>query len=108
MIQPFLSSRRPGQSEPLTGTSPGSAEAEGAVRSDRAVAYIDKNIYLPPEEKALTLERLRKWAEADDGGPVYMLNLMRYYDTVRRIETSPERSAHVARDLESCAPRRTP
>src|SRR5271166_3853068 len=33
MIQPFLSSRRPGRSEPLTGTSPGSAEAEGAVGS---------------------------------------------------------------------------
>ena len=33
MIRPFLSSRRPGQSEPLTGTSPGSAEAEGAVGS---------------------------------------------------------------------------
>ncbi len=50
---------------------------------DRAVEYVDKNLYLPPEEKSLTLERLRKWAEADDGGPVYMLNLMRYYDAVR-------------------------
>ena len=33
MIQPFLLSRRPSRSEPLTGTSPGSAEAEGAVGS---------------------------------------------------------------------------
>ena len=33
MVQPFLSSRRLGRSEPLTGTSPGSAEAEGAVGS---------------------------------------------------------------------------
>ncbi len=31
MIQPFLSSWKPERSEPLTGTSPGSAKAEGAV-----------------------------------------------------------------------------
>jgi hypothetical protein len=33
MIQPFLSSRRPGRIRTLTGTSPGSAEAEGTVGS---------------------------------------------------------------------------
>ena len=37
MIQPFLSSWRSGRSGPLTGTSPGSVEAEGAVGS-RALA----------------------------------------------------------------------
>jgi len=33
MVRPFLSSRSLGRSEPLTRTSPGSAEAEGAVGS---------------------------------------------------------------------------
>ena len=56
---------------------------------DRAMAYIEKNIALPPDEKAPSLERFRKWAEADDGRPVYMLNLMRYYDTVRPLPGSP-------------------
>jgi len=50
---------------------------------DRAIETIDKSLYLQPDEKALTLQRFRKWAEADDGRPVYMLNLMRYYDAVR-------------------------
>ena len=44
---------------------------------DRAMAYIDKNIYLPPDEKPLSLERFRKWLEADDARPVYLLNLSR-------------------------------
>jgi hypothetical protein len=53
-----------------------------AAEIDRAVAYIDKALYLPAEEKADALDRLRKWAEADDGRPVYMLNLMRYNEAV--------------------------
>jgi hypothetical protein len=53
-----------------------------AAEIDRAVAYIDKALYLPADEKADALDRLRKWAEADDGRPVYMLNLMRYNEAV--------------------------
>jgi hypothetical protein len=55
-----------------------------ATEIDRAVAYIDSALYLPPEEKAHVLGRLRTWAEADDGRPVYMLNLMRYNDAIIR------------------------
>ncbi len=50
---------------------------------DRALTIIDKTLYLPPQEKAQTLERLQKWAKADDGRPVYMLNLMRFHDEVQ-------------------------
>ena len=31
------------------------------------------------------LARFRAWGEADDGQPVYMLNLMRYYDQLKRL-----------------------
>jgi hypothetical protein len=57
---------------------------------DRAVDYADKHLYLPPNEKPLALERIRKWAEADDGRPVYMLNIMRYFDAVRPPPGAPE------------------
>ena len=33
----------------------------------------------PEEELAEMVRHMRAWGEADDGGPVYMLNLMRYH-----------------------------
>jgi uncharacterized protein (DUF1330 family) len=36
------------------------------------------------------LTRLRTWAEANDGKPVYMLNLMRYYDELRPFPGAPD------------------
>lgn len=44
---------------------------------NQALAYVDKNLPLDGD-KADVLRRLRSWALADDGQPVYMLNLMRY------------------------------
>lgn len=41
------------------------------------------------EEKEKTLARIRTWAEADDGKPVYMLNLMRSYPEIRRLPGAP-------------------
>jgi len=61
-----------------------------AAEIDRAVAYIDRSLYLPQEEKAQVLGRLRTWAEADDGRPVYMLNLMRYNEAVVRGAGMPD------------------
>lgn len=37
----------------------------------------------PDDEKALMLSHIKAWSEADDGRPVYMLNLMRYFPTLR-------------------------
>ena len=34
---------------------------------------------MPKAELAQMIVHMRAWAEADDGKPVYMLNLMRYY-----------------------------
>lgn len=47
---------------------------------NRYLAAIGTQLPLLAEEREELLARLRRWAEADDGKPVYMLNLMRYYD----------------------------
>ena len=45
---------------------------------DQYVAIIEK---LPLPEKAVQafIDRLRPWAEADDGKPVYMFNLIHFF-----------------------------
>ncbi|HXX83280.1 MAG TPA: hypothetical protein VEN29_04785 [Casimicrobiaceae bacterium] len=48
----------------------------------RYVAALEK-VPFPPDEKQAVLTHLRTWAEADDGEPFYMLNLMRYHETLR-------------------------
>lgn len=58
----------------------------GALTSaeiDRYLSIVEK-LPTPPEERAMVVKRLRAWAEADDGKPVYMLNLMRYHEQLRR------------------------
>jgi hypothetical protein len=55
---------------------------------DRYIAAADK-LPMPAEEKADSMKRLRAWAEADDGRPVYMLNLMRFYPQVKSLPGGP-------------------
>jgi hypothetical protein len=56
---------------------------------DRYLVAVAK-LPLPAGEKQATLARLRAWAEADDGRPVYMLNLMRYFRELHRFPGTPE------------------
>jgi len=52
----------------------------GRLGQDELEAYLaklERHANLPEEAKADVLERLRVWGAADDGGAVYMLNLMR-------------------------------
>ena len=44
---------------------------------DAYISTLKEHETLPEEEKQDLFERLRTWGESDDGGPVYMLNLMR-------------------------------
>ncbi len=44
---------------------------------DGYMATLEKQANIPEEDKQDLFERLRAWGESDDGGPVYMLNLMR-------------------------------
>jgi hypothetical protein len=56
---------------------------------DRYLVAVAK-LALPAGETQATLARLRAWAEADDGRPVYMLNLMRYFPELHRFPGTPE------------------
>ena len=49
---------------------------------DQYMAVIDK-LPLPAEEIQAITSRLRPWAEADDGKPVYMFNLIHFFPEVR-------------------------
>jgi hypothetical protein len=53
------------------------ARVLGTADVDRYLAAIDAGAALPEAEKRDLLARLRAWGEADDGKPVFMLNLMR-------------------------------
>ena len=56
---------------------------------DRYITSIEK---LPLPEKAVHafIARLRQWAEADDGKPVYMFNLINFFPTLREFPGAPE------------------
>ena len=56
---------------------------------DRYLGAIERQVFLPEDDKPKVLARLRAWAEADDGRPFYMLNLMRYYSELRRFPGTP-------------------
>lgn len=55
---------------------------------DRYMASIER-LPLPAEEIAAITGRIRPWAEADDGKPVYMFNMIRYFPEVRRFPGAP-------------------
>ena len=57
---------------------------------DRLVGAIEEQLSLPDEERQGLARRLRAWAEADDGKPAYMLNLMRFRPELRRYPGCPE------------------
>ena len=56
---------------------------------DRYVAIIEK---LPLPEKAVQafIARLRPWAEADDGKPVYMFNLIHFFPKLQPFPGAPD------------------
>ena len=51
---------------------------------------MEQNLAMPADEKAVVLERLRAFALADDGQPVFMLNLMRFFPELRQFEGAHE------------------
>ena len=53
----------------------------------RYMSAVEK-LPFPAEERAETLHYVRSWMENDDGKPVYMLNLMRFYSQLRRFPGS--------------------
>lgn len=55
---------------------------------DGYLSAVDKQLNV--EGKKEILSSIRVWAEADDGKPVYMLNLMRNYPELNRYPGSPD------------------
>jgi hypothetical protein len=49
---------------------------------DQYLAVIEK-LPLPAEEIQAITSRIRPWADADDGKPVYMVNLMHFFPRLR-------------------------
>ncbi|MFN0155446.1 MAG: hypothetical protein ACKVUT_13820, partial [Gaiella sp.] len=60
-----------------------------AAEVNRYMATVEGSLHLPAEQKVAASQRLRAWAEADDGKPFYMLNLMRYHDQLRTFPGAP-------------------
>ena len=56
---------------------------------DRYLEMIEK-LPLPENGIQAFIARLRSWAEADDGKPVYMFNLMHFFSRVRTFPGAPE------------------
>ena len=62
------------------GVYQGKASAQEIDRYLETIAALP----MPAEEMAPTLARVRQWLESDDGKPIYMLNLMRYYPELKK------------------------
>lgn len=60
-----------------------------AADIDGYVAVLEK-LPVPAPERDSAIARIRAWAANDDGQPIYMLNLMRYYPTLRRYPGAPD------------------
>jgi hypothetical protein len=50
---------------------------------DRYIGILERDVPLELENREEFIARLRAWAENDDGRPVYMLNLMRFFDQLK-------------------------
>jgi len=61
--------------------APGSKMSQADV--DSYISTLEQKLPWPAEEKGEILRHLRAWGDADDGKPVYMLNLMRYNPQLR-------------------------
>jgi hypothetical protein len=72
-----------------TWQTPGAGSKLGVAEIDRYLAQLAQ-LPMPEAEKAAALARIRAWAEADDGKPFCMLNLMRYYGELRRYPGAPD------------------
>jgi hypothetical protein len=56
---------------------------------DRYLAVIEKRL-LPAEQIKAFTSRIRSWAEADDGRPVYMFNLIHFLPQLRTFAGAPD------------------
>jgi uncharacterized protein (DUF1330 family) len=65
--------------------TPGASSKLSRGEVEAFIRQIEPRLPIEAPEKAEVLARMRAWGEADDGQPVYMLNLMRFFDQLKRI-----------------------
>lgn len=56
---------------------------------DRYIGILEKQLPKAMEDRSEFLSRLRAWGENDDGRPVYMLNVMRFFDRLQSFPGAP-------------------
>jgi hypothetical protein len=68
------------------------SQGGGKLNPEEIDAYVAAIEKLPLPEKAVQafVTRLRPWAQADDGKPVYMFNLIHFFPRVRTFPGAPE------------------
>jgi uncharacterized protein (DUF1330 family) len=57
---------------------------------DAHLAVLKASPAIPEPQRSEVIRDLRKWALEDDGQPVYMVNLLRYYEKIQPIPGVPE------------------
>jgi hypothetical protein len=67
-----------------------SSETLSKTEVDRYIGILEKGIPVAWEERNEFIARMREWGKRDDGKPVYMLNLMRYFDRIKPVAGVPE------------------
>lgn len=56
---------------------------------DHYISILEKTVPQKMEDRAEFLDRLRVWGKTDDGKPVYMLNVMRFYEHLQSFPGGP-------------------
>lgn len=67
-----------------------SSDTLSEAEVDRYIGILEKGIPVEWEERNEFIARMREWGERDDGKPVYMLNLMRYFEQIKPVAGVPE------------------
>jgi hypothetical protein len=67
-----------------------SSDTLSEAEVDRYIGILQESIPVEWEERNEFITRMREWGKRDDGKPVYMLNLMRYYDRINPTAGVPE------------------
>ena len=65
--------------------TPGDSAKLSRADVDGYLARLAGHLPTTPTEEAEFLGRLREWGYADDGRPIYMLNVMSYYDQLKPV-----------------------
>jgi len=73
----------------------GRPQVRSPNRKSIAIGILEKSIPVEWAERDELISRMREWGESDDGNPVYMLNLMRYFDKIMPFAGVPQTMSSV-------------